>query len=67
MVALYEAGFPIIGQIHTGNVFKVSGNYVVGGYENTLLGYRGSSYKDIAGKGLLARMDMIMFGKSLPL
>ena len=38
---------------------------MLGGYENSLLGYRTSTYQDIASQGLLARMDMIMFGKSL--
>ena len=66
LIALYEAGFPAIGQIHSGNVFKVNGSYVLGGYENTLLGYRTSLYHDIAGnEDWMNRIDVILFGKSI--
>ena len=58
---LYNAGFPALGHITTGNIFLVDVNTcVLGGYENTLLGYPsrfnyGEQYKEF--------IDMIMFGK----
>ena len=64
MLLLYAQGFPIIGQIHCGNVFLREGRYVLGGYENFLLGYRASIYSDISGAGLMESMDVVMFGKS---
>ena len=66
LVALYEAGVPAIGQIHTGNVFKLDGRYLLGGYENILLGYRTSCYQDFAGNvDWMNRIDVIMFGTLL--
>ena len=59
---LYKAGFPALGHITTGNIFLVDGNtFVLGGYENTLLGYPsqfdfGEQYKEF--------VDVIMFGKN---
>ncbi len=63
IMVLYELGFPVIGQVHTGNVFKVDKDYVLGGFENALLGYRTSRYADIKGGGLLDCIDVIMLGK----
>ena len=60
---LYKQGFPIIGQIHTGNIFKIGDKYVLGGYENTLLGYRTALYSFFSMNNLLDHMDEIMFGK----
>ena len=60
---LYDLGFPAIGQIHRGNVFFKDGRYVLGGYENVLLGYRTNLYSQIAKAGLLNAIDVIMFGK----
>ena len=61
---LYEVGFPAIGQVHTGNIFlEEDGRYSLGGFENTLLGYRTSQYTSIRNEGLLNRIDIIMLGK----
>ncbi len=38
-------------------------NYALGGYENTLLGYRTSLYQRIMNEGLLDYIEVIMFGK----
>ena len=62
-MALYKIGFPVIGQIHTGNVFKIEENYVLGGYENTLLGYKTSLDEMIAKEELQAMIDVLMFGE----
>ena len=60
---LYEVGFPAIGQVHAGNVFVEEGRYVLGGFENTLLGYRTSQYAEIKNEGLLEGIDIIMLGR----
>ncbi len=52
-----------MGQIQSGNVFVVDGRCVLGGYENTLLGFRTSSFASLQENGLLDKMDVIMFGK----
>ena len=68
MSFLYDVGFPLLGHIHTGNVFMEvdeEGKEVcrLGGYENTLLGYRTPFYKKILEGGHLNKIDVIMFGK----
>ena len=63
MEVLYDLGFSHIGQIHSGNVFIFQDNYVLGGYENSLLGYRTSRYQALNEAGLLDKPDVIMFGK----
>ena len=63
VLALYKVGFPAIGQIHSGNIFMVENRYVLGGYENTLLGYESNLYGKIASGNLLASIDVIMFGR----
>ena len=63
VLALYEAGFPVIGQIHSGNIFYSEEKYMLGGYENTVLGYRTSQYADIKKEGMLDSIDVIMLGK----
>jgi hypothetical protein len=37
---LCDLGFPPVGHIQTGNIFKTRSGYKLCGYENTLLGYR---------------------------
>ena len=63
ILALYEAGFPVIGQIHSGNIFHGEEKYMLGGYENTVLGYRTSQYADIKKEGMQDSIDVIMLGK----
>ncbi len=61
---LYDVGFPIIGQIHAGNVFLIKNDsYALGGYENTLLGYRTSCFQALKEENYLDQMDAIMFGE----
>ena len=64
MLFLYEKGFPQLGHIQSGNVFIVNDVCLVGGYENTLLGYRTRMYKMC--KEHIERLDVIMFGESSP-
>ena len=59
---LYDLGITCIGQIHSGNVFLIEDRYVLGGYENSLLGYRTQCYQELSKKGLLDKIDVIMFG-----
>ena len=63
METLYGLGFRQIGQIHSGNVFIVGDRYLLGGFENALLGYRTSCYSRLQREELLDKMDAIMFGK----
>ena len=63
---LYSVGFPYVGQIHSGNVFMFDKDrFVLGGYENTLLGYRTSCFQDLKATQLLDKIDVIMFGEFL--
>lgn len=64
LLALYEVGFLPTGQVHTGNVFFEDGRYILGGFENTLLGYRTSQYAEIKNEGLLDSIDIIMLGRT---
>ena len=60
---LYRFGFPPIGHIQAGNIF-VDGNVCqVGGYENTLLGYKTRLHRSIANENCLDDIDIIMFGE----
>ena len=62
---LYEKGFPPLGNIHSGNVFVVGEVCRLGGYENTLLGYKSrlhKLYKDHALKDE-EHIDVLMFGE----
>ena len=36
---------------------------VLGGYENTLLGYRSSCFQTIKQAGLMDKIDVVMFGR----
>ena len=62
---LYERGFPQLGHIQTGNVFIEDGQNgnvcVLGGFENTLLGYKTRSYKLC--KEHLESIDLLLFGR----
>ena len=60
MLFLYERGFPQLGHVQSGNVFVVNNTCLVGGYENTLLGYKTRVHKMC--KDCLERLDVIMFG-----
>ena len=61
MVFLYNQGFPVLGHVHSGNIFVQDGVCRLGGCENTLLGYRNRFYRMC--KHHLEHMDVIMFGK----
>ncbi len=67
MYFLYKQGFPPLGHIHTGNIFQTEeGDFVLGGYENTLLGYRTRLYKKIIEENYqLEKIDVIMFGEGI--
>ena len=53
-------------QVQAGNIFIVDdGQCVLGGYENTLLGYRTALYATLAHNRLLEYSDVIMFGEIL--
>ena len=62
---LYDLGITSIGQIHSGNVFLIEDRCVLGGYENSLLGYRTHCYQELSQKGLLDKIDVIMFGMNM--
>ena len=50
----------VLGHVQSGNIFVQDGVCRVGGYENTLLGYRSRFYRMC--KDHLEHMDVIMFG-----
>ena len=61
---LYKLGFPPLGHIHTGNIMVYSDDHCkLGGYENTLLGYRTRLYRLCSTEGYLENIDIVMFGK----
>lgn len=61
---LYRQGFVMLGHVHTGNIFVFTDTHCkLGGYENTLLGYRTRSHKKCFQEGCLEHIDKIMFGK----
>lgn len=60
---LYKQGFSPVGHIHSGNVMVLGDDHCkLGGYENTLLGYRTRLYQHCYREGLLKSIDIIMFG-----
>ena len=63
MQFLYEIGFPPIDHVQSGNVFVVDDVCFLGGYENTLLGYKTRIYRLC--KDHLSHLDIILFGKLL--
>ncbi len=66
MYFLYKQGFPLLGHIHTGNIFPTEeGDFVVGGYENTLLGYKTKHYRKIVDENYLEKIDVILFGEGI--
>ena len=58
---LYDHGFPAVGHIQTGNIFKTPDGYKLGGYENTLLGYKSRCHHLCQQYG--KDMDIILLGK----
>ena len=60
---LYDKGFPTsaVGHIQSGNIFVVDDVCKLGGYENTLLGYKTRIYRIC--KDHLDHFDTILFGK----
>ena len=63
MKFLYDKGFPQLqlGHVQTGNIFVVDDVCLLGGYENTLLGYRTRLFRLC--KDHLKHFDVILFGK----
>ncbi len=53
-------GFTPLGHVQTGNIF-VEGR--LGGYENTLMGYRSKLYRKIVQNNEYSSIDVIMFGE----
>ena len=62
MIFLYKQGFPSLSHVHSGNIFMSASGCTVGGYDNTLLGYRPAIYRQL-NESLLPHMDAIMFGE----
>ena len=60
-----EVRFSPLCHVHTGNIFVDGDICRLGGYDNTLLGYRTSLYRTIAEKNLLQNIDVIMFGECI--
>lgn len=65
--SFHDVKFKPLLHIHTGNVYVVGEEGKeecrVGGYENTLLGYRTRLFKSILQSQLLPYGDVIMFGE----
>ena len=59
---LYKQGFPHLHHVHSGNIFLSASGYTVGGYDNTLLGYRPAIYRQLD-ETTLSHVDAIMFGE----
>lgn len=58
---LYSRGFPLLGHIQSGNVFINEDDVCqLGGFENTLLGYKTRLYRLC--RNHLVHFDIIMFG-----
>ena len=59
---LYHKGFPTaLGHVQSGNIFVVDDVCKLGGYENTLLGYKTRIYRLC--KDHMDHFDTILFGK----
>ena len=52
-----------LGQIQSGNIFVNGDQCKLGGYDNTLLGYRSTQYAKISQSGYLDYIDIVMFGE----
>jgi hypothetical protein len=65
MKFLYDKDFPHLqlGHIQSGNIFVVDDVCLLGGYENTLLGYRTRLFRLC--KDHLQHFDVILFGKEM--
>ena len=63
IVFLYSRGFPVLGHVQSGNIFVDDGVCKLGGYENTLLGYKTRLFRLC--RDHLQHFDVIMFGKAL--
>lgn len=61
MMFLGDLGLPPIDHVQSGNVFVVNDVCLLGGYENTLLGYKTRIYRLC--KDHLSYLDVILFGK----
>ena len=63
---LHKQGFPCLGHVHTGNIYVVSPDHCkLGGYDNTLLGYRTRLYRMCEQHGYAKAIDVVMFGEWL--
>ena len=62
MMFLYNQGFPSLRHVHSGNIFMSDSGCTVGGYDNTLLGYRPAIYRQLD-ETTLPHVDAIMFGE----
>ena len=63
MQFLYSIGFPPIDHVQSGNVFVVDDVCLLGGYENTLLGYKTRIYRLC--KEHLSYLDINLLGTLL--
>ena len=65
MKFLYDKDFPYLqlGHVQSGNIFIVDDICRLGGYENTLLGYRTRLFRLC--KDHLQHFDIILFGKEM--
>ena len=65
MKFLYDKDFPHLqlGHVQSGNIFVVDDVCHLGGYENTLLGYRTRLFRLC--KDHLQHFDVILFGKEM--
>lgn len=68
MIYLYKYSFHDVslnplGHVHTGNIYVADDNCRLGGYENTLLGYRTRLFRAVLAYGTLLSIDVIMFGE----
>ena len=52
-----------MGHIQTGNIYVDANVCQLGGFENTLLGYRSRLHTRIAEGGHLESIDVVMFGR----
>ena len=61
MVFLYDKGFPMLGHVQSGNIFvDENGVCKLGGYENTIVGYKTRLYRLC--RNNLQHFDVVMFG-----
>ena len=58
----YEIPLDPLAHVHVGNIYIDGENCRLGGYENTLLGYRTRLYRAVLVINALPNIDMIMFG-----